>query len=239
MSNDRLLEILSYVASQPSAVTPQALAEHLGIPVSSVYRHIAVLKKWRFIAEGKQKNKLAIGAIGLQMAQHYLDHALLIDIAKPDLMRLALKTQETVALMVASNTQAICVEMIESRQALRCSFMVGKGTPLIQGASAKALLAFMDEKERESVIHTLIKSKHQQRKLFDEIVDIQTQGFATSQGEVDHGIWGVSVPILLKGKLQGVVTTMSPELRISGKEPLLIDATKACANSINDYFSLY
>lgn len=239
MSSDRLLDILSFIARQPNATTPQALAEHLNIPVSSVYRHLSTLKKARFISEGKQKNKITIGAIGLQMANHYLEHTLLIDVVKPDLLRLALKTQETAALMVPSNLQAICVEMVESRQALRCSFMVGKGTPLSQGASAKTLLAFMEEEERFAAVQMLISSQHKQKNLLDELLRIQKEGYCVSQGEVDQGIWGVSVPIFHKKKLQGVVTTMSPETRIETRENLLIDATIHCAASINEYFSLY
>ncbi len=239
MSSERLLQILSYLSTTENVASSQEIADELNIPLSTLYRHLHLLRKWGFIADGEEKNTITIGAIGLQMAERYLQHSLLIEISRPDLMQLATKTQETVALMVLSHHQAVCVDMIESRQALRCSFAVGKAQPLHRGASAKALLAFMDEQSRQAVMQHLISETTHKKQLSEQLNIIKNQGFAISRSEVDYGIWGVSVPIFKKNILQGGLSIMAPEMRMTHKENILIEAAVQAASSITEYFNLH
>ncbi|MFC0179327.1 IclR family transcriptional regulator [Thorsellia kenyensis] len=238
MTNNRLLDILSYIACKEGPSSPLMIAKHLNIPVSSVYRYLSVLKKNRFIVDAKEKGGYVLGAIALQMANNFSQNNGLLDIAKPEMLRLSVKTKETVALMVPCKLQAICVELVESQHALRCSFSVGKGTPLNKGATAKTLLAFMDKQEALQAI------KYNQNSLDDvsvflaELRSVKKQGFGTSQGEVDEGIWGISAPIINKNRLLGVITTMCPAMRAEGREADLIEATRSCTKSIMEYLTL-
>ncbi|MWT41790.1 IclR family transcriptional regulator, partial [Escherichia coli] len=54
------------------------------------------------------------------------------------------------------------------------------------------------------------------------------------EGEVDPGVWGVSVPVFrLPGHALGSITLMAPATRVRGKEQRLIDMTVAAAASIS------
>src|SRR3546814_18746184 len=56
---------------------------------------------------------------------------------------------ESIGLLMAVKNQVVCLDMVESTHPLRCSFVKGRSLPLAKGASAKALLAFMNPTRRE------------------------------------------------------------------------------------------
>ncbi|PXB87645.1 IclR family transcriptional regulator, partial [Pseudomonas aeruginosa] len=143
-------------------------------------------------------------------------------LAKPELKRLADLSQESVALMVASNQQAICLELFDSPQPLRCCYQKGLAQPLLHGASAKALLAHLEDERREELYLAQELSAERIDKLEQELRLIREQGYAVSQGEIDEGVWGISVPLLdSRQRLHGALSLMAPALRAQSRSERL------------------
>lgn len=237
-STDRILSVLAFVVSAAKPVSPQEIAAGLALPISTVYRLLTHLKTWGFISDSTQKSRYSAGAVSLQMSQQFMAHSFLFDAARPALQRLSSRTQETVALIVSNQYQTICVDMIESPQALRCSFSVGKGQSLTRGASAKTLLAFSSTHMQQAVLSKYLPDPAQQAELQQQLQRIKTQGYGVSVGELDPGVWGAAAPIFKRQALQGIVAIMAPHSRVMGKEPILIQAVLDCAASINEYVEL-
>lgn len=237
-STDRILSVLAFVVSAAKPVSPQDIATGLDLPISTVYRLLSHLKTWGFITDSTQKSRYTAGAVSLQMSQQFMTHSFLFDAARPTLQRLASRTQETVALIVSNQYQTICVDMIESPQALRCSFAVGKGQSLVRGASAKTLLAFSHPAMQDTILAQHLPNLAEQAELRAQLQRIQTQGYGVSVGELDPGVWGVAAPIMKRKALQGIIAIMAPHSRVMGKEPILIQEVLDCAASINEYVEL-
>lgn len=153
-SINRTLNILSYITASAAPVTPQVISNALNIPVSTVYRLLAILINWEFVTHAKQYGTYAVGAQSIKTQEKYYHHSLLMNSSQLELQALSKKTQETVAIITSNLCETICVDMIESSQALRCSFVIGRGNTLIKGASAKTLLAFRDEDYQSLVFET-------------------------------------------------------------------------------------
>ncbi|HBO24923.1 MAG TPA: IclR family transcriptional regulator [Providencia sp.] len=240
-SINRTLDILSYVTSCTSPVTPQVISTALDIPLSTVYRLLTILINWEFITYAKQYGTYTIGAQSIKTQEKYYHHSLLMNASRSSLQSLAKKTQETAAIITSNLSETICVDMIESEQALRCSFIIGRGNTLIKGASAKTLLAFRDEQYQELVFEIYTKQLQQPKniqQLKQNLMQIRQQGFGTSISEIDEGVFGVAAPIFKGQGVLAVVSVMAPEFRATHRLNELISDTCQTAHDITKLINL-
>ncbi|RMH84895.1 IclR family transcriptional regulator [Pseudomonas sp. AOB-7] len=211
---DRLLQILVALGQAPHALSAKALSSSLGQPLSSTYRHLNTLLRWG-LAEEQGHGRYLPGPACLLLAKRFDRDSTLVSLAKPELRRLAELSKESVGLMVPSNGQVICVELIDSPQPLRCCYQKGLAQPLLHGASAKALLAHLAAAERDALLAEHGLDEQQRAALLEELAAIRKRGHASSQGEIDEGVWGVSAALIdSRGRLHGALSLMGPSSRV-------------------------
>lgn len=233
-SLNKSLNILSYMYSYDGPVTPQAISKDLNIPISTVYRLLSILKMWEFVTYSQQYGSYCVGAQSLKILTQYHEQSLLVKTTEPELIHLAKGTKETAAILTHNVRETICVNMIESEQALRCSFVMGKGNTILRGASAKTLLAFRDEAYQEMVFdaHSKTLNLDAKEKLIADLQKIREQGFGYSLGEIDDGVLGVSAPIFKNNELMAVVSVMAPVFRALENKERLITLTQDAASNM-------
>ena len=220
-SVDRALVVLATLAQHGCPLTATELLHKTGLRQSTLYRQLASLKRWGFVLE--VEGRYAPGPLSLQLALGFDMASHLAQQARADMQLLAQQSQESVGLIVALNGQAICIDMIESRQALRCSFEKGRSVPLEKGASAKCLLAHLPAAVGLAPAGQAAEWRA-----------IRQAGYAVSNGEVDAGVWGVSAPLFAMGQQAvGALTLMAPSLRIQDKHSPLIQMTVVAAARIS------
>jgi DNA-binding IclR family transcriptional regulator len=235
---DRVLQLLAAVAQHGAAVPVKRLTELANLPASTVYRHLAILKRWGFVAEGEREGTYEPGPASLQLGWGG-QTSQLVSIAHDELQRLVETTGESAGLMVTINGRLACLDLVESPQSLRCSIRKGSALPLVRGASAKAQLAFLPQRERDAVLDREFGTAEaaKRRTLVRELAAIREAGYAVSEGEVDWGVWGVSVPLATRhGRLLGGVSLMAPSIRVARRHTGLIHATVAAAGRISGRF---
>src|SRR6478752_7025739 len=217
---DRVLYVLATLARHDGPLSIAALADKTGLAQSTLYRQIALLKRWGFVAE--HAGYYAPGPISLQLAHGFDVNSLLVEASRSEMQKLARVSQESVGLVVAVKNQVMCVEMFDSEHSLRCSFERGRAVPLKAGASAKSSLAFMTDKARAAVLNSVFDGDPAGRAAIDaELSQIRAQGYAVSDSEVDPGVWGVSAPIfhrMGRASSSGAsITLMAPSTRAVGR----------------------
>ena len=231
---DRVLSVLATLAQHDRPLSITALVERTGLAQSTLYRQIALLKRWGFVFE--HAGEYGPGPLCLQLAWGFDQSSFLVHEAQADMAALADASGETVGLMAAVKDQAVCLDMVESRHPLRCSFVKGRGLPLINGASARSLIAFMPDGKRQSVLHQIGRTIDGAAlaQLNVALNDIRTAGFAVTNGQVDPGVWGVSAPIFQRPQ-QAVasLTLMAPSTRAADRAPQLIALTVQAAQRIS------
>jgi len=230
---DRALSVLATLAQHGCALTAADLVSKTGLSQSTLYRQLATLKRWGFVLE--VEGRYAPGPLSLQLALGFDVASHLVQHARPDMLALAQQSQESVGLIVAVNGQAICIDMVESRQALRCSFEKGRSVPLQKGASAKCLMAHLPVATLNTLLDTNLDNPGRpSQDVLVELSLIRTTGFVVSNGEVDPGVWGVSVPLFGVGKRAlGALTLMAPSVRVQAKHSPLIQMTVVAAARIS------
>lgn len=236
---DRALAVLATLAQHGGALTATDLVRKTGLSQSTLYRQLVSLKRWGFVLE--VEGRYAPGPLSLQLALGFDMASHLVQHSRPDMLVLAQQSQESVGLLVAVNGQAICIDMIESRQALRCSFEKGRSVPLQKGASAKCLLAHLPD----GALNTSLTANREEADspppdILAELSAIRKAGFVVSNGEVDPGVWGVSAPLIGVGKQAlGALTLMAPSVRVHGKHSPLIQMTVVTAARISRKLSMH
>ncbi|PSV49697.1 IclR family transcriptional regulator [Photobacterium indicum] len=231
--NQRLLQILLTISSSPAPLSAQMISEQTDTPVSSVYRYIATLREWNFIEEQPSGKRYTVGPAALQLMRNFHTFSPLSEGVRPVLKRLQDQTGEMSAYMVPVGFNALCVEMVDSPYALRCSYQQGQSQPLILGASSKVILAQFNEKRLLSTLtHFGIADEHEKAKWFNELRCIKKEGYALSTSEFDLGVSSVSAPVFLNKKVVGAISVMAPTERINNKKNSIVFAVLQAARML-------
>jgi DNA-binding IclR family transcriptional regulator len=235
---DRVLQVLTCVAKAGQPMGAKRIASQVGMPLSTVYRHLTVLKKWGLLQEHMTTGLFEPGATGVQLAWGFDRNSNLISQSRDEISALVERSGESVGLLVYSNEQMLCIAMEECSRSLRCSFTKGRANSLMHGASAKSLLAFLPTELSQRLIQEQLGHEPQcQLALEKELVEIRKNRFAVSDSEVDLGVWGVSVPLISHDEiLQGTITLMAPSLRVGPRAAELISLTKKAGSRICNRF---
>lgn len=219
--NEKVLQLLMQVAVNDEPVTAKQLSDQVGTPISSLYRHIKLLKEWNLIEESPSDKTLIIGPAALMLMRSYKNSQHDLDAVDLVLNRLQKQTGEMSAYMVPVGYRALCVSRKESMQALRCSYVQGQSQPLLRGASSRVMLAYMPAQRCEKILRYFGEQDNivqwQQR-----LEQIRNQGYAVSTSEIDPGVSGISAPVMKGSKLVGAVSVMAPAHRVETNQQKII-----------------
>lgn len=219
--NEKILQLLMQVAVNDEPVTAKILSHQLGTPLSSLYRHLKMLKEWNLIEESTHDKTLIIGPAALMLMRSYQSSQSELESVSAVLRRLQKQTGEMAAYMVPVGYRALCVSRKESMQALRCSYVEGQSQPLLHGASSKVMLAYMPSARCEKILRYF--GQESQWDAWQTKFDaIRTQGYAVSTSEIDPGVSGISAPVLKGSKLVGAVSVMAPAHRVEMNEQKIV-----------------
>lgn len=235
--SNRLLLVLSTLAQSQRPMTANELIQSTRLARSTIYRQLAHLKQWGFVQDNGET--YAPGPVGVQLGQGFDAASPLVSMARAEMGWLTAQSGESVGLVVAVNDHVVCLEMIESSQALRCSFEKGRSVLLSRGASAKCLLAHQTRAQRLAWSQKWAgdPASYPQVPSLDDLEAIRSAGYACSTGEVDAGVWGVSAPIFGKRRrAMGALTLMAPVSRAKDREQQLIQLTVIAATRVSRRF---
>ena len=219
--NEKVLQLLMQVAVNDEPVTAKQLSDQVGTPISSLYRHLKLLKEWNLIEESPSDKTLIIGPAALMLMRSYKNSQHDLDAVDLVLNRLQKQTGEMSAYMVPVGYRALCVSRKESMQALRCSYVQGQSQPLLRGASSRVMLAYMPAQRCEKILRYF----GEQDKIVQwqqKLEQIRNQGYAISTSEIDSGVSGISAPVMKGSKLVGAVSVMAPAHRVETNQQKII-----------------
>ena len=173
----RGLSALSAIASAPTGLTVQQVADHLGAHRTIAYRLLATLSQFRYVAKGEDGRYRP--AAGLAVLGSSYDNNLR-QLSVPRLRALADELGTTVSLLVAEGDQQVAIAVIVPTQVFyQLSFHEGSRHPLDRGAAGVALLASMPPRPGER----------------DLVRQTREQGWVITHGEIEPNTYGLAVPV--------------------------------------------
>lgn len=231
----RLLSIMLCFSRARPTLTSRDLSEMTGIALPTIYRYLAVFKEAGLVISDERQGAfhLSVRFVGLAEAAEAADP--LIELADPIMRELAADTGETVLLVRAVGQAATCVHRIESAHHLRTSYEPGQPVPLERGASARILIGAMPARIRNAVFDRVASSDPAAaERLRAGVEQAAMQGWATSSGEVDSGIWATAAAI--RGDGDEVIAALSvpaPLVRMpDATKDRVLDQVRAAADRV-------
>lgn len=216
-------------------LTAQTLAEDTDIPLPTVYRYVAFLRGMGLlVCDSEGSYHLSARFIALAQAAEAAET--LVDFADPVMRRLAAETQETVILVRLVAGSAICVHRVESSHRLRTSFDVGQPLPLDHGASTRILLASMRPEQRRASLASLANRDPAATERLEESARVAGErGWATSEEEIDEGVWAAAAAVRDSSGIVASLTVPSPLVRApEAMQARLLGQVRRAAVEINE-----
>lgn len=221
---ERAVAILNAFSAEEPELGVTEMAERLGLHKSTVHRFVVNLEAAGFLERDSRSGRYRLGLRIFELGGLVMKGMNLWDEALPFLEGLVRDTGETGHLAVLDGGEAIYVERVEARRALRVPSAIGRGYPAHATNLGKVLLADLPKPELRELVSR--KGLHAYTPntitsladLEGELDRIREQGFAVDNEEYDEGLRCVGAPILDHSArvvaaigIGGPVTRVTPE----------------------------
>jgi IclR family transcriptional regulator, acetate operon repressor len=179
------------------------LASALSMAPSVSHRILHEMKRLGLVVPAAEEGKFRVGPELARIAVLTARRSNVTRIARPVLQAAASAIGETVILLQYSNhrRQFWAVDAVESNHTIRYMWeSLQEWNDVHLGASGKAILAFLPESERETILEKLAdpitdSSATSKAELRRDLEEIRRRGYAVSHGERYAGAVGIAAPI--------------------------------------------
>jgi IclR family acetate operon transcriptional repressor len=212
---DRAIAILQCFSAEQPAMSVIDIQKRVGLSRPTLYRLLHTLSSRGLIhAEGDpQRFKLAQGV--MKLSHVWLKGLEVVNVARPILEGLREATGETAALFSLQEDRGVCVLECRSRHVLSISRGVGDSMKITNGATGKAMLAFMEDETQAEYLDRLPRDA-QRLHLDDALRAAKRNGYAISRGEIFVGAVAVSCPYFdHRGAVVGSIGLYGPSARVT------------------------
>jgi IclR family KDG regulon transcriptional repressor len=192
--------ILGLLEDRSEGLTLAELTEASGFVKNKVFRMLFTLEKHRLVIRDTN-GQYYLGLRLLELGQRVQRHTILVKACDPVLDRLASETCESIFVGVISESDALCVAARESPQSIRLFAEVGRRAPLHSGGVPKVLMAYIPDKQRQTLINRFMHDPGMDDvsidplKLEESLAVIRQQGYGVVVDELDAGAHSVAAPI--------------------------------------------
>lgn len=211
-SVERAIELLFRLAAHEEGAGLQDLAGEVGCSKSTVHRLLATLQALGVAEQDAASRQYRLGP---RMRELNAAGGDLRRSALPVMRQLRDETQETVTLHVLEGDSHVVIEQVESSHEIRRILPLGQAVPLLTGATARAMLAFLPT-DRMHEILTRTHTSVEDGPALEELATVRAQGYAISPGERLEGGTAMSAPVLdPSGALRAALSVSGPKFRFT------------------------
>jgi IclR family KDG regulon transcriptional repressor len=222
------------------------VAEKLKIAKSSAHDLMSSLAKLGFLNK-TEDNRYRLGWRLVTLSETLLATTELRKEAHPVMEDMAVEFQETIHLAVLDDTQAVYVDKLEGRQAVRVE-LTSLGARLYAHCSAlgKVLLAYQDENEVKRIIQTAGLPRFTEntitdaKELLQSLEKIQKQGYAYDLEEILPELCCVAAPIYNHtGQVVAAISMSIPAYRFKRSQNEFRDGVIRAAKKVSKLLGYY
>ncbi|MBN9310559.1 IclR family transcriptional regulator [Devosia sp.] len=234
----RTIQVLDLLARK-GAMTARGVSQQLTLPVGSVHRMLVDLADEQ-VVERNATGGWQLSYRLLEITDLQLDGVKLPRLTRPFCEAIAEQTRETVNVNVLSADGCVCIDKVRGNEGMQLDWRIGSRGPLYCGGSAKAILAFMPEAERERIIaqpretytrNTIVDADD----LRAELARTRRRGYSIDNQEVVMGVFCVGVPIVDRtGRPVGAISISGTSPKAPGPDVQpLVDLLDEAAVSVS------
>jgi DNA-binding IclR family transcriptional regulator len=226
-SVERCIDVLFVLSERPMTLTE--VGSKSGLSKSTALRMLGTLAYGGMVIKDPLSGTYQLGPGCLKLGHGFMNgQGGLAALAREPLHALWAQTRETVAIHVRMGRQRVCVDEIPSPHGVRYVTEVGSSAPIYIGSAGRALLAFMQPSELDTLVGGApfiapatgaVIDKEQFRQ---ELETVRRRGYATSEGERILGATAISVPVSGPGGVIASLSTLGPAGRWTHRARLAV-----------------
>ena len=178
------------------------ICDRVGIHKSKAFTILETLQRFGFVRRNPDAKGYALGPGLISLSRKVLDDLSAPRLAEPILEELAIKTNSTAVLGLIADKKVFVAAKHEGEGNIGVTIRTGHRLPLTYGAHGKAIVAFLSEEERASLLKEKSlyfygnPSKLDRKRLDQEIARCQREGYAEDLSEVNQGLNVVAAPVI-------------------------------------------
>ncbi|WP_166844507.1 IclR family transcriptional regulator [Isoptericola sp. BMS4] len=193
------LRVLAYLAAQAGPSPAAAVAQHLGLPRSTVYHLLSVLMDEGYVTHLPEEHRYGLGTASLALGSAYARQAPLARLARPVVARLVETTGENAHLAVLNGREVLY--LVEQRAPRRPTLVsdVDVRLPSHLTASGRAVLARLPAAQVRALFpsSSVLADRtgvgpRTLRDLREVLRETRRRGHAVEDGEITPGIASVA-----------------------------------------------
>jgi DNA-binding IclR family transcriptional regulator len=244
-SLERMVGLLDLFTPDSPVWSSEDLIGHLGVPASTGYRYIKVLQRAGLLAR-VANGSYVIGPRILELDRTSRICDPVYSAGTPVIRRLTQQTGFSSLLSVLYSDSVMCVQQEPTPDAPIELFSRGQRRPLVGGASANIILAYLPahqlrsvfNKQRESVAAARLGNEWESFK--KNLRAIRQEGYCITTGEYRPGIAGLAAPLFnQEGEVLGSIALASaatppPIEQYRKLAPIVIEAAREITARIGE-----
>ena len=193
--------LLCLAESSNSRMRLTDICGKVGIHKSKGHSILNTLRQFGFVEKDPYAKTYSLGPGLMFLARNFLDNLSYPEVAAPFLEPLARETSGTALFGLINGKQLFVVAKHEGNQNIGFTLRLGHRFHITLGAHGKAIVAFLPESEKETLLATKNlyfygeKDPLDMTRLRQELAACREQGFAQDLGRITPGVNVVSAPV--------------------------------------------
>jgi IclR family transcriptional regulator, KDG regulon repressor len=198
---ERAVAILNAFSADEHELGVTEIADRLGLHKSTVHRFMVNLDAAGMVERNSRTGRYRLGMRIFELGGLVKQRMNLWDEALPFLESLVRDTGETGHLAVLDGGEAIYIERVEARRALRVPSAIGRGYPAHATNLGKVLLADLEPERLAEIVRERGLAAYTPHTIVDpialehELRRIRERGYAVDNEEYDEGLRCIGAPV--------------------------------------------
>lgn len=234
-SVERAVDILRCFDRESPTFAVTDLQRRLSLSRPTLYRSLETLEGKKLIRSFGDPKRFELGHGVVELARSWLGRSDVTTMAQPMLNVLWRETGETVALFVPTPPHSkICVDEIQSRQALTYTRGAGVSEPITIGSSGKVTLAFMDQLDVDDALVEMFHAADRAA-LMSELDVIRSDGSCVTTRYIIAGAVAIAAPVFdADGGVAASICVFGPEARLTDNHrAYCLEQVRAAAEEVS------
>ncbi len=193
--------ILEAVAQRDGGMSNAEFSRKLKIPKSSASYILRTLEHHGYLRRDGEAGRYRLGMKILNLSRAALSGVDVREVALPIMRHLVDRIHITTHLAILDQKEAVYVEKVEAPGFIKMNTWIGRRMEVHSTAVGKALLAYLDPKERDAILHQRGLKKLTSHtittlpRLLQELDRVRQQGYAVDDEENSLGARCVGAPV--------------------------------------------
>jgi DNA-binding IclR family transcriptional regulator len=239
----RAMTLLEHIAREGHQTGISQISKSVGLHKSTSFGILYTLETLDYVIRDGE-GRYSLGAKVCDFYDAYQRNTNLHQIALPYLLKLRDIAQETVHLVIREGNHAVYIDKIDGPYYMSIVSQIGARARMHCSGVGKAILAHMDDKERDEVLsgemvaltpHT-ITSPEVLRK---HLQTIREHGYSTDNQEIEEGLRCIAAPLFGPDTVVGAISISGPTTRLTEERfnqliPHILDTAQRISSHIGN-----